>query len=126
MGRGRDGHAGVGLCSLAARRVVCDDGAQILGDSDCWGFRLSSQENSVFSGRFEVRYLASRGWSSYPSVGGVVCNHGRNFLGKQTVISGETRFARTILVCDTLAHAVEMPIRETQNSDLVLSRPKLK
>lgn len=32
---GRNDCAGVGLCSSAARSVVCDDGAQILGDSDC-------------------------------------------------------------------------------------------
>ena len=31
----RDDCAGVGLCSSAARRMVCDDGAKILGDSDC-------------------------------------------------------------------------------------------
>ena len=32
---GRDDCAGVGLCPSAARHVVCDDGAQILGGSDC-------------------------------------------------------------------------------------------
>jgi len=31
----RDDCAGEGLCSSAAWRVVCNDGAQILGDSDC-------------------------------------------------------------------------------------------
>jgi len=32
---GRDDCTGVGLCPSAARCVVCDYGAQILGDSDC-------------------------------------------------------------------------------------------
>ena len=32
---GRNACAGVALCSSAARCVVCDDGAQILGDSGC-------------------------------------------------------------------------------------------
>ena len=31
---GRDDCAGVGLCPSAAWRVVCNDGAQVLGDSD--------------------------------------------------------------------------------------------
>ncbi|OLP05084.1 hypothetical protein BLL52_3904 [Rhodoferax antarcticus ANT.BR] len=40
---GRDDCAGVGLCSSAAWRVVCDEGAQIPGNSD---FHL--RENPFF------------------------------------------------------------------------------
>lgn len=32
---GRNACDGVGLCPVATRRVVCDDGALILGDSGC-------------------------------------------------------------------------------------------
>ena len=53
---GRDDCAGLGLCSEAARCVVCDALVQILGNSDCHLRKtLFSQDGSA---RFTVRYLA--------------------------------------------------------------------
>ena len=48
MGNGSHDCAGVGLCSSAAWCVVWDDGAQILGDSDC-----QLGENPFFQDRLE-------------------------------------------------------------------------
>ena len=53
---GRDDCAGVGLCSEAARCVVCDALVQILGNSDC-----HLRGKPVFSGRFRTVYGAILG-----------------------------------------------------------------
>jgi hypothetical protein len=94
---GRDDCAGVGLYSSAARHMVCDDGAQILGDSDCY-FR---ENPSIFWVFFRSIYgsihnlMRSKRLSVHP------CGHVR----RRKEVDGVVALARAFDAAHELASA---------------------